>query len=70
MTSSVLKELEELRSMLDAPKRTFSPLKTLEKISTPRSPVEPVRTYNYALNSAEVRETCSKLLALAAKWVV
>ena len=54
MTTSVLKELEELRAMLDAPKKTFSPLKTLEKISTPRSPVEAVKNYNYALNSAEV----------------
>lgn len=42
--------------MLDTPRKTFSPLKTLEKLSTPRtSGPEAMKTYSTALNSAEVR---------------
>ncbi|KAG2449371.1 hypothetical protein HYH02_005524 [Chlamydomonas schloesseri] len=39
--------------MLDEPRKTFSPLKTLKEIATPRAALDPVRNYSTALNSAE-----------------
>ncbi len=51
MASSVIRELEELRALLDTPKKTFSPLKTLKELSTPRA--DAVRSYSTALNGAE-----------------
>jgi hypothetical protein len=48
-----LRELEALRQALEEPKRTFSPLKTLREIATPRAGVDVMKTYSTALNSAE-----------------
>ncbi|PNH02863.1 hypothetical protein TSOC_011125 [Tetrabaena socialis] len=55
MATSVLRELEELRLMLDSPgKRVFSPMHSLKTLSTPRAPpLDAMRTYSTALNSAE-----------------
>ncbi|GLC36430.1 hypothetical protein PLESTB_000147100 [Pleodorina starrii] len=48
-----LRELEALRQALEEPKRTFSPLKTLKEIATPRAGLDVMKTYSTALNSAE-----------------
>ncbi|GIL68191.1 hypothetical protein Vafri_21466 [Volvox africanus] len=48
-----LRELEALRQALEEPKRTFSPLKTLREIASPRAGLDVMKTYSTALNSAE-----------------
>ena len=58
--------------MLDTPRKTFSPLKSLKEIATPRAGLDVMKTYSTALNSAEaslgVYELAHKQVVLLA-WV-